>query len=146
MTRSSQRKEDDEEVRVQLADRGASSSPSGLHVRPMVRGKGQHGTGGGLYVQGGRIWLLHLLAKCRQGECAFLLSSDPRQATAILNRVSGISSIEVAAKWAKLYSQEQIRNNKTRSFFEESFPCNNALLSKAKELLLRVDPQQWCHR
>ena len=61
-------KRDDEKIRVQLADRGTLSPPSGMRVRSMVGREGQHGARAELRVQGRRIWVLHLLAERRKGE------------------------------------------------------------------------------
>lgn len=60
--------EDDEEVRVQLADQGAATTASRMHVRSLDGGKGQHGAGAQLRVQGRRIRVLHLLAERGKGE------------------------------------------------------------------------------
>lgn len=73
-----ERERDDEKVRVQLADRGTLSPPSGMHVRSVVGREGQHGARAELHVQGRRIWVLHLLAERRKGEsiCFSDLFSD----------------------------------------------------------------------
>lgn len=59
---------DDQEVRVQLADSGATAAARRRHLRPMDRGKGQHGARARLHVQSRRVWLLYLLEERGKGE------------------------------------------------------------------------------
>lgn len=68
---------DDEEIRVQLADRGTLSPPSRMRVRSVVGREGQHGARAELHVQGRRIWVLHLLAERRKGESICFSLSIP---------------------------------------------------------------------
>lgn len=63
-------RQDDQALRFQLADSGARVPAERRHLRSLDGGEGQHRTGAGLCVQGGRVWVLHLLEERGQGKCA----------------------------------------------------------------------------
>lgn len=56
-----QQHHNDEAFRLQLANSRAGDSAQRRHVRPLDGGERQHRSGAELCVQGGRVWVLHLL-------------------------------------------------------------------------------------